>query len=536
MNISIRCIEANIVCKFNKENAFHGLPSSLRRDKKSARYALKFLENIRNQHIVLATIAKAAAKYNKVIELLDPVLSMTPNDPSVFAKWFECMQHISRWENYDNNIRKLNRSVKKNQLLVSPWAAVAYFSCSGTISKSVAMKHVPRMKKSVAHSPPTRPVHVLRIGYISGEMREHPNMHLIRRIFRHHDRDRFRVYCFACNCDDGSESYAIAKTDCDVFVDVFGKEPKATADQIRRQNIHILVNIDGHTSGADMAIFSYKPAPIQVSYLGSPFTSGAKYFDYYIGDHVATPLSLAHHFTEKLALMPHCYATGDHQEMFKIEDDDKWELNREQYGLPDDAVVYCNFTQLFKINPHTITLWISILEQVEKSVLWLISYSGQENGPENIRAFATSLGFAANRIIFSPECGKHEHVRRSSLADICLDSLQYNGHTTTFDILWGCTPVVTILGDKMWTRVAASILKSLGVYENTVADSIERYREIAINLGRNKEARMRLRDTIRKNRLDKPTYNTQQYTFDLCTLYTKMWTKFINHEEPQHIT
>ncbi|KAH8314300.1 hypothetical protein KR074_012440 [Drosophila pseudoananassae] len=206
---------------------------------------------------------------------------------------------------------------------------------------------------------------------------------------------------------------------------------------------------------------------------------------------------------------------------------------RRQYMLPDDAIVYCNFNQLYKIDPLTLESWVEILKNVPKSVLWLLRFPAV--GEQNIKKTVTDLGISPDRVIFSNVAAKEEHVRRGQLADICLDTPLCNGHTTSMDVLWTGTPVVTMPGDTLASRVAASQLATLGCPE-LIACTREEYQNIAIRLGTKREYLKALRAKVWKARVDSPLFDCSQYAKGLEKLFFRMWEKFVNGDLPDHIS
>ncbi|XP_077682451.1 UDP-N-acetylglucosamine--peptide N-acetylglucosaminyltransferase 110 kDa subunit isoform X3 [Eretmochelys imbricata] len=205
---------------------------------------------------------------------------------------------------------------------------------------------------------------------------------------------------------------------------------------------------------------------------------------------------------------------------------------RSQYGLPEDAVVYCNFNQLYKIDPSTLQMWANILKRVPNSVLWLLRFPAV--GEPNIQQYAQNMGLPQNRIIFSPVAPKEEHVRRGQLADVCLDTPLCNGHTTGMDVLWAGTPMVTMPGETLASRVAASQLTCLGCLE-LIAKSRQEYEDIAVKLGTDLEYLKKIRSKVWKQRISSPLFNTKQYTMELERLYLQMWDHYAAGNKPDHM-
>lgn len=368
------------------------------------------------------------------------------------------------------------------------------------------------------------------------------------------------------------------------------------ADRINSDGIHVLVNMNGYTKGARNEIFALRPAPVQVMWLGYPGTSGAPYMDYIITDKVTSPLELADQYSERLAYMPHTFFVGDHKQMFPhliqylrassnqmiaevtknglvpshaaavLLDDEKNDPNlapkvgalieekkreysgckdsgeripstvpiitRSHYGLPEEAIVYCNFNQLYKIDPPTLRSWVNILKEVPNSVLWLLRFPAV--GEPNLKAQAMAMGLSQERVIFSPVAPKEEHVRRGQLADVCLDTPLCNGHTTGMDVLWAGCPMVTLPLETLASRVASSQLTALGCPE-LIANSRVDYENIAIRLGNDANYLKKVKDKVWNARLRSPLFNTRQYARDLEGLLIKIWRRHESGLEADHI-
>jgi protein O-GlcNAc transferase len=206
---------------------------------------------------------------------------------------------------------------------------------------------------------------------------------------------------------------------------------------------------------------------------------------------------------------------------------------RQQYGLPEDAVVYCNFNQLYKIDPETLAMWVNIIKRVPNSVLWLLRFPA--HGEPNMLATAACMGVPPNRIVMSNVAAKEEHVRRGQLVDVCLDTPLCNGHTTGMDVLWAGTPMVTLPGETLASRVASSQLTCLGVPE-LIAKSRQEYEDIAVRLGTDRQYLMAIRAKVWGARVTSPLFNVKIYTSNLERVYRKMWQKFEKGEKPDHIT
>lgn len=349
------------------------------------------------------------------------------------------------------------------------------------------------------------------------------------------------------------------------------------ARQINSDGIHILINMNGYTKEARNEVFALRPASIQVLWLGYPSTSGATFIDYLITDKVCSPSEFNHHYTEKLAYMNRTVYIGDHKQLFgdlsprfsgrnqngptrelkttivmndghhsikkcnlnqsiqpsniptsmystkRLEDGKVQFYTRSQYSLPENAVVYCNFSKLYKIDPPTLSMWITILKNVPNSVLWLLKFPKVCFG--NLIKYILSLGFDSSRIIFGDVEQKDDHMRRIQLADIFLDTCIYNGHTACLDSLWAGVPIVTLPGETFASRVAASQLTTLGCTE-TIAQNQKHYIEIAVKFGRDKSLLKDLRSTIWRLRTESKLFDCKSYAEELEVIYEDMWNNF----------
>merc|ERR1719270_1655130 len=205
---------------------------------------------------------------------------------------------------------------------------------------------------------------------------------------------------------------------------------------------------------------------------------------------------------------------------------------RQQYGLPDDGVIYCNFNQLYKIDPATLKMWVNILNAVPGSVMWLLRFP--QAGETNILVAAQQMGLKNGTIIFSNVAAKEEHVRRGQLADVCLDTPLCNGHTTGMDVLWAGCPMVTLPLETFASRVASSQLKTLG-FPELIAKSYEDYENIAVKLGTDIAYRKNIRARIWESRLTNNLFSTADYASKMEEIYKKMYDRHKKSERPDHL-
>ena len=367
----------------------------------------------------------------------------------------------------------------------------------------------------------------INIGYISGHFLDHPTGHLIANLFSKHDKKIFKVFAYSCGADDLSIYRNKIKSAANKFVDVSTNDFSEIAKIIFQDDIDIMIDLDGYTDNNRVVISALRPAPIVVTYLGFPGTTGASFVDYIITDKMVTPKSHAKYFSEKFALLPHSYqVNNDEQQISKIK------LTRKKVGLPEKAFVYCCFNGSYKLEPVVFNAWIEILKATPNSVLWLL-----RNNPlveKNIKAYAKSKGLNPKRVIFSNLVGRDKHLKRTSLADVALDTLVCNGHTTTSDALWANVPVITVKGKHFAGRVAASLLTSANAKE-CITDNVNEYKKLAIELAKDTKKLEKINKNIKKAIPSDPPFNTSLFATNLEKLYLEMYGIYADGKKPRQI-
>jgi len=351
----------------------------------------------------------------------------------------------------------------------------------------------------------------IRLGYISSDFAEHPVGLQIARLIELHDRSRFEVVGISTGLDDGGASRRRLAAGFDQFYDQQGVPPKQVAERIRRLEIDILVELNGHTQRGSFEILRRKPAPIQASWLGYAGTTGAPYIDYLIADRIVAPTE--GDFTEKLEYLPNSFfATDNSRPMGPMPE-------RASAGLPPNVFVFCCFNQVMKFNAGIFAGWMRILAQVPGSILWLRDPG--DIAAANLRKAAIGHGIAPERLVFAGYVTQEAHLARYALADLFLDTLPYNAHATACDALWAGLPVLTCAQGCFAGRVAASLLHAIGLPE-LVTQTAQDYEALAVRLARDPEMLSHLRGKLAANRLNTPLFDTQGFTRDLEELYTRI--------------
>lgn len=366
----------------------------------------------------------------------------------------------------------------------------------------------------------------LRIGYVSADFHRHATSYLMAQVLERHDRSRFEVFVYSHGRSDGSAMRQRIEGAAEHFADLQASSIADMAHRIRDDEIDILVDLKGYTQHSRPPLFAMRAAPVQVSYLGFPGTTGADYIDYVIGDPVVTPLEHAPFYSEKIAQLPGCYQCNDGTRPIPRPP------SRSSQGLPEDGFVFCAFNQPYKISPEVFDVWCRLLNAVPGSVLWLLAWN--KDAPIALRREAQARGVDPSRIIFAPSVPQSEHLDRIGCADIFLDTWPCNAHTTASDALWAGLPVLTLSGRTFASRVAGSLMRAVGLPE-LVCDDVAGYeglaRELASDRGRLEQLRARVRDARHTSSLFDGTVTAR----GLELVFERMWERALSGQSPEHL-
>ena len=355
----------------------------------------------------------------------------------------------------------------------------------------------------------------IRLAYLSAMFHNHPTAFLAAELFERHDRARFEVTAISYGPDSDSPMRARLLKAFDHFAEIRANSDSEIARFLFEKHVDIAIDLNSHIADGRPGILSHRPAPVQVNYLGYPGSMGADFMDYVIGDAVVTPFSQQNFFREKIVQLPHCYQPNDSRRAIATQTP-----SREAAGLPAQGFVFCCFNNNLKITEPVFSVWMRLLTALPGSVLWLF-----ESNPETsarLRGHVTARGVDSARLIFAPRARLEEHLARHRLADLFLDTLPYNAHTTASDALWAGLPVLTCRGEAFPGRVAASLLTAIGLPE-LITGNLEDYESLALKLARAPTLLSALREKLDRNRLTAPLFDAARFCRDIEAAYVRMW-------------
>jgi len=452
-------------------------------------------------------------------------LEIDPNDVAALGAMVFGMQQMCRWENLKQLSARMIEIVDGPIGVENP-VSPGYFVClstptsaeqQGRCARQWTAKKLKGGRESARVQLPRRPWDLkskLTIGYVSADFYAHPVAYLVAELIEKHDRERFNVVGYSYSPDDGSPIRRRIAAAFDRFNEMKPVSPEDAARQIAADGVDILVDLMGYTRYAPTQVFATRPAPIQVNFLGYPCTMGAPFMDYIIVDATVVPSSQQPYFAERLVHMPGCYQVNDGRREIGARTP-----SRAECGLPESGFVFCCFNNIYKITPDMFAVWMRLLKAVPGSVLWLLE--ANRFATANLRREAEAAGVAPDRLVFAPRQSLPEHLARHRVADLFLDCFPYNAHTTASDALWTGCPLLTLVGDVFISRVAASLLHTIGVPE-LIATSPEEYEAMALRLVRDPATLAGLRRRIEANRQTCGLFDGARYARDLEQAYLTM--------------
>ncbi|WP_082349210.1 TIGR03032 family protein [Planktothricoides sp. SR001] len=460
-------------------------------------------------------IAGALACYQKVQEL-------DPKNYNIEGAIAFTRLKICDWEDYESRTAEFIHSVQKylNQETAyspSPLALSSFpvpLALHRQFAESLSRATVAKMAKikagcNFAYPPNTDK---LKIGYISPDFREHAVGKILKDMFSYCDRTRFEVYAYS-TVDYNDAITETIRNGCDYFVNISAMTAETAARKINADGIHILIDLAGRTIGNGEEILALQPAQIQAHFLGYPDTMGADFIQYAIADSKLITPEIAQTYTEEIIYLPHAFFSSP-MEIFERM------MTRAEFGIPEDAFVFCCFNSHYKITPDLFDLWMRILAQVSNSVLWLTG--GSEILIANLRREAAKRGIDGNRLFFTEKLPNSEYLARYRLADLFLDTFIYNGGSTAISALYAGCPVLTRSGNTNASRMGASICAAAKL-NSLICSSSQEYEKQAIYLANHPRSLGYYRRHLSKNRDQLPLFNVRGFVQTLENALWQMW-------------
>jgi protein O-GlcNAc transferase len=480
-------------------------------------------ETLNNRGILLERLKL----FEQALTSYEQALAIKPDHPYAFGALAGCVLKICDWRRAARLAPQVRAGAAAQKSVIEPIILLGYGGDAALHFKNargyIADK-IPTPQQSLWNGMVWRHDKI-RIAYLSADFREHPVSYLIAELLELHDRSRFDVMGVSFGPDDKSDVRSRLINSFDIFEDVRYKSEYDVAEFLHGLQVDVAVDLVGHTMNARPGILAFRPAPIQVNYLGYPGTMGAEFIDYVIADEIVLPFYEQPHYAEKIVHLPECYQINDSQRRICSRTP-----SRQEIGLPESGFVFCCFNNNYKITAPFFDVWMQLLKAVEDSVLWL--RRDNESAEKNLHREASARGINPARLVFASRLSMEDHLARHRLADLFLDTLPYNAHTTASDALWAGLPVLTCCGDTFAGRVAASLLSAVGLTE-LVTHNLDDYKALALRLAQDSSLLSYLRTKLARNREMYPLFDSKRFTRHLEAAYATMWNIWQRGEKPQ---
>ena len=460
-------------------------------------------------------------RHQAALDSYSKAIAIDPNYEYLHGTRLFTKMQICDWRDVDAQLSELSQSIQDNHKAANPFAVLA-LSTSLSLQRKAAQTWIRERHPAnfeLGNISKRAKGERIRVGYFSADFHNHATAYLMAELFELHDKDRFELVAFSFGPDNTDEMRRRISAAFDRFVDVRNQSDKEVAALSRSMGIDIAVDLKGFTQDARVGIFSYRAAPIQVNYLGYPGTMGADYMDYLIADKTLIPEQSQQHYTEKIVYLPNSYQVNDTKRQISDQ-----VFTRKELGLPESGFVFCCFNNNYKITPDTFDGWMRILQQVSDSVLWLLE--DNPTAADNLRREAQQRGVNPDRLVFAKRMPLPEHLARHRAADLFIDTLPCNAHTTASDALWAGLAVLTRPGEAFASRVAASLLSVVGLPE-LITSTQEEYETLAIELATNPERLAAIRQKLAHNRLTSPLFDAKLFVKHIEDAYTQMHERYL---------
>ena len=522
----------NAIHWYNLGNAQHDL-AKLQAALHSFKQSIQFDPIDADAHNNLGNVQRELGELDKAILSYETALKLNPNLHHALAHWVHQKQHVCDWRDLDIKISLLRNLVKaRPNVQISPFAFLAMPNTSLQEQKQCATNYVNtafasllELRKTLDFQYQKNTKTKLKIGYLSADFRLHPLAFLITELIENHDKTQFETYAYSYGADDQTSARKRLESAFDHFVDIRAMNDVVAASKIYHDKIDILVDLTGYTQSSRTGIVVLKPTPISINWLGYPGSmgelAGKPLFDYILADHIIAPSlsasnvdsSYVAYFSEHLLYLP-CYQPNDSSRPVGVT------TTKSKHYLPENVFVFCCFNQSFKITSEVFAVWMRILKQTPNSVLWLLDCNHWAK--VNLQAATELAGIDKNRLIFAPRVPIADHLARHVHADLFLDTLPYNAHTTASDALFMRLPLLTCMGETFAARVAASILQRINMPE-LIANSLQEYEQKALELAQNPEKLIALKQKFNTQIEQSALFNPTQFAHDLEQQYLSIW-------------
>ena len=468
-------------------------------------------------------------QYDKAISSFEAAKELNPSTPYLLGNLVFNKATVCNWKNYDQNIDEIQAQLSLGNNPIPPFYALSILD-SESLQKKVAELWVSDHIKNIVERPfPSKAKSKkIKLGYFSADFRNHAVSILLAGVFESHNKDEFEVIAFSFGSSTEDAMSRRIKSAFSEFIDISNLTDIEVIEIARRMEIDIAIDLSGFTKNFRVQIFANRVAPIQINYLGYSGTMGADFIDYIVADKYVIPEKSRGNYSEKIIYLPNSFMANDSTRAISQNT-----ISKSLLGISEDTFVFCCFNNSYKISPVVFSRWLNILKRTKNTVLWISASNLMAQ--DSIIEATKKAGLDSNRIIFAKRVTTNEdHLARLGVADLFLDTLPYNAHTTAADALWAGVPVLTCTGNTFAGRVATSLLYAIDLPELVASDPYQ-YEELAVELANSPDKIRLIKKRLTENRFKSPLFNTLQFTLDLEIAYKAAYTRFCNNLSTDHI-
>lgn len=465
-------------------------------------------------------------RFSAALQDLDEALARQPQGDWLPGLRLYAAMHLYQWDGFDDQCQRLRHAVQQGQRVIQPLALQCLLDEPALHQQAARIwaRHCLPMPPQPRPNPP--PGERIRLAYLSRDFRSHPVAYLMAEVIELHDRARFEVLALSYGPAPDDPMQQRLRRAFDRFLDVEVLSDAEIAEQARALGVDVLVDLTGLTDGARTGILGWRPAPVQMLYLGTLGTAGTSVVDYLLADATTVPQEARAAYDERLAWLP-SYQPNDRRRPRPPA-----RFGRAALGLPAQGWVFCCFNNPCKVTPAQFATWAEILRAVPGSVLWLLDEDPQ--AAEQLRAHAGHAGLDPQRLVLAPRMPREDYLAALAEADLFLDTSPYNAGTTASDALWMGLPVLTLPGRSFHARVAASLLQAVGL-PGLIAQDAADYVRRAVQFATDPALQASVRATLAA-RDASPLFDTPRFTRHLEAAYRHAHERRLAGQPPADFT
>ena len=488
--------------------------------------ALGIDKNCIEAYINKGKIYQLNKNYEESLKAFTGAIKLNSEYEYLLGEYLHLKMLTCDWEEYNEYLEKIIANIAKNKKTIKGFEALSIID-SGSILKKIAENWIKRNNpNNNLDNIKIKEKNKIKIGYYSEDFRDHPVSYLIAELIEIHDRNRFEIIGFYYGPENNSEMHRRVVSSFDQFINIRDNADIDIAKISRKLEIDIAIDLTGLTGESRIGIFSYRAAPIQISYLGYLGTIGAGYYDYIIADEIIIPNELKKFYTEKVIYLPSYQVNDSKKQISSVE------FTRQEFNINENSFIYCCFNNSYKINPKIFEVWMRILQSVPDSVL--ILYAPNKSVEINLQREASKYHININRIIFVEAIERSLYLSRFKVADLFLDTYPYNAGTTASDSLWSGLPILTLQGETFASRISSSILSAIELPELISYDFLE-YEKKAVYFGTNKDEIKKIKDKIKINKNKTRLFDTNRFKETIEQAYLIAYEKYIENNSYEDI-